>query len=345
MRLRSSIPFFRFLCLSLLVPSLLGVARTSEAQCDPVDGVEFVCGPVSPEDLLAVPDQPWIISAGMEDDGYLYATHARDHQTTVLFPTNENRLQPDEAFAGCVDPRVDAFRPHGLSIRPGQGGQHVLYVVRHGARESIEVFALNVGVGGTVPSVTWTGCIQAPDGVAFNSVAALPDGGLAATNFKQPKGELWEWQADTGWTKVPGSDTGVPNGLVVSPDGRWFYIGGYDTKSVIRLSRGRTPVQMDSVEVGFNVDNIRWSPDGTLLAAGHLAEDQNSFARCWGERRCEGVTSHAARVDPDRLTADEIIRYRSNEHFLFGTVALQVGDEIWLGGVNGSNRIARFPGR
>ncbi len=343
MRLRTSGSFFSLCRVALATLCLLGVALSSQAQCEPFEGVEFVCGPVSPEDLVAVPDEPWVISAGMEDDGYLYATHASEHRTRVLFPTATIQSRPDEDFAGCTDPRIDAFRPHGLSIRPGQGGLHTLYVVRHGARESIEVFDLDVR--GSDPSVAWSGCVEAPEGVAFNSVTALPGGGLAATHFKRPKGELWEWQVGTGWTEVPGSDTGVPNGLVVSPDGRWYYIGGYDSKSVIRLSRGQTPVQMDSVELSFNVDNIRWSPDGSLLAAGHLAEDADSFARCWGERQCDGVTSHAARVDPETLTAEEIIRYPSNEHFLFGTVALQVGDEIWLGSVVGSNRIARFPAR
>ena len=325
----------------LAVFCFLGLARLNEAQCDPVDGVQFVCGPVSPEDLVCRPLLEKKNSAGMENNGYLYATDTRDHRTIVLFPADGIESRPVGAFAGCTNPRVDAFRPHGLSLRAGDGRRHTLYVVRHGARESIEVF--EVDVRGAAPSVTWLGCALAPEGVVFNSVTALPGDGFAATHFSRPTGELWEWQPDTGWIKVPGSDTGVPNGLVVSPDGRWFYIGGYDSKSVIRLSRGQTPVQMSSVEVSFNVDNIRWSPDGSLLAAGHLASDPDSFSRCWGERQCDGVTSHVARVDPDRLTAEEIIRYPSNAYFFLGTVALQVGDEIWLGGVVGSDRIARFP--
>jgi hypothetical protein len=39
----------------------------------------------------------------------------------------------------------------------------------------------------------------------------------------------------------------------------------------------------------------------------------------------------------------EIVRYPSNEYVILGTVGLQVGDEIWLGGIAGSDRIARFP--
>ena len=56
------------------------------------------------------------------------------------------------------------------------------------------------------------------------------------------------------------------------------------------------------------------------------------------------VVDGRLRVWPvERLTAEEIVRYPSNEHFLIGTVGLQVGDEIWLGGIAGADRIVRFP--
>ena len=56
-------------------------ASPSAAQCRPDGDVQFICGPVSPEDLVSVPDSPWVIAAGMEDDGYLYAIlHGIDFQ-------------------------------------------------------------------------------------------------------------------------------------------------------------------------------------------------------------------------------------------------------------------------
>ena len=48
------------------------------------------------------------------------------------------------------------------------------------------------------------------------------------------------------------------------------------------------------------------------------------------------------RVDVNNLTAREIINYPSKPHFLLGTVAIEVGNEVWVGGIAGSNRIARF---
>jgi len=109
------------------------------------------------------------------------------------------------------------------------------------------------------------------------------------------------------------------------------------------LSRGQNPVQRVAVAVGFHIDNVRWAPDGSLLAAGHRGETPEAIFQCLGERACEGVTSRVARIDPDALTAEELVRYPSNDLFILGTVGLQVDDEIWVGGIAGSDRIARFP--
>ena len=195
----------------------------------------------------------------MVDEGHLYLADTRDHTATVLFPTETSRPRHDTAtYGACSGPPTALFRPHGLSLRPGAGKTHTLYVVGHGGREAVEVFQLDVG--GASPIVTWVGCVVAPDMVSLNSVAALPDGGLVATNFQFTGGELWEWHPAAGWAKVPGSETASPNGVVVSPDGRWFYIGGWGSQSLIRLSRGQTSIQKDTVDVGFQIDNVRWGP-------------------------------------------------------------------------------------
>ena len=58
---------------------------------------------------------------------------------------------------------------------------------------------------------------------------------------------------------------------------------------------------------------------------------------------CEGVTSHVARVDTVALTAETIFSYPSNDNLRLGTAAIQVGDELWVGSVGESIRIARAP--
>ena len=99
---------------------------------------------------------------------------------------------------------------------------------------------------------------------------------------------------------------------------------------MIKLSRGQTPPTRDSVNVGFRVDNIRWAPDGTLLAA--------------GQGTAPAQTSNVARVDPKTLKFEELVRYPNNPSFASGTVAIQMGSELWVGSVRG-DRIAIFPAK
>ncbi len=334
MKIRTAIPLFVTCAL------LLGTARPSAAACDPDGEVQFLCGPVSPEDLAPVPQSPWVIVSSMVDEGHLYLADTRDHTAMMLFPTETSRPRHDTAtYGACPGPLMSQFRPHGLYLSPGDSETHTLFVVRHGGRESIEVFELNMR--GSLPALTWVGCAVAPDGLGLNSVVALPEGGFAATSPRT--GDVWEWHTGTGWSRVPGSEDIGPNGLEISRDGQWFYVGGYGSQSLIRLSRGRTPVQKEAVEVGFHIDNVRWGPGETLLAAGHLGKTRAAIGQCLQQLQCEGVTSHVAKVDPVRLTTQEIVRYPSNDLLILGTVAIQVGDEIWVGGVAGGDRIARFP--
>ena len=318
----------------------LGAVGASGQGCEPDGDVQFLCGPVSPEDLAPIPESPWIIVSSMVDEGHLYLADTRDHSSTVVFPISTSRPQHDAvAYGACPGPVSRQFRPHGLYLRPGDDANHTLYVVGHGAREAIEVF--DVDVSGDSPRLTWVGCAVAPDPLGLNSVVALPGGGFAATSPRT--GDIWEWSTDTGWSRVVGSEDIGPNGLEISRDGQWFYVGGYGAKSLIRLSRGQTPVQTDSVEVGFHIDNVRWGPGETLFAAGHLGPTREAIGECFREQQCDGVVSRVAQIDLGSFTAEQLVRYPSNDLLILGTVAIQVGDEIWVGGVAGSDRIARFP--
>jgi sugar lactone lactonase YvrE len=127
-----------------------------------------------------------------------------------------------------------------------------------------------------------------------------------------------------------------PNGLVSSADGGWFYVGGWSDRALIRVSRGKTPVQIDHIPVGFNVDNVRWGTDGRVIAAGHIS-------RCPDENPCELSAARVAKVSPDSLSVEQLVDYDGNDFFELGTVAIDADDEIWIGGIYGSFGIARFP--
>ncbi|MEX0901642.1 MAG: hypothetical protein WDZ76_02760 [Pseudohongiellaceae bacterium] len=327
--------------LLLLCSSLASAGALAAEACEPDGNVRFVCGVENPEDLIAIPGTPWVIASGRVSavDGFIYAVDTRDHSSTVLFPGAGSATAHDTAnYSDCPGPA--RFQPHGVALRDGGDNRFTLFVVGHGEREAIEVFSLDAS--GAPPEFTWVGCIMAPEGTRLNSVTALPDDAIAATNFNTSGGELWEWDAASGWAEVPGSSMPGPNGLVSSPDGRWFYIGGWTEEALIRLSRGQNPVQKDTVGVGFHIDNVRWAADGTLLVGGQYGGPRANIGGCLNGGACADVSSRAAKVHPDSLQVQQLVDYPSNDYLPFGTVAIQVGEEIWLGGIAGGDRIARF---
>lgn len=324
----------------LVLPGSGAPAAAQEPDCAPDGDVQFLCGPVSPEDFAPVPDSPWVIVASMVDEGHVYAVDTRDLSATVIFPTAASGARHDTAtYGACPGPVTPQIRPHGLNLRVDDGGRHTLYVVGHGAREAIEVFELDATDG--LPALTWVGCAVAPEPLVLNSVVALPEGGFTATS--PATRDIWEWQSGAGWSRVPGSEEIGPNGIELSRDGEWYYVGGYGAQSLIRLSRNRTPPELHPIPVGFHIDNVRWGAGNTLLAAGHIGPTRSAIGACIREDECEGVSSRVSRIDLDDLTAEEIVNYPSNALLILGTAAIQVGDEIWVGQVAEGDRIARFP--
>src|SRR5207253_1753445 len=139
----------------------------------------------------------------------------------------------------------------GLNLRPGANGVHTVYMVHHGFRESVEVFELDAKP--KMPTLTWVGCVVAPENTGLNSVSPVPAGGFAVTNLARRggagrgrsitdggnTGEVWEWNPKDGWKIVPGSESPTPNGIEVSKDGKWVYVNLWAAQKVMRLSRGQ----------------------------------------------------------------------------------------------------------
>ena len=263
-----------------------GAGAPATAPCNPVGTVRFVCDQRAPEDLVALPGSQWIVASAFAGTGGINLINVRDHTTTLAFPTATSQERLDaKTYKGCPGPPDAAdkakFATHGLAVREGRNSIHTLYAVHHGARESIEVF--EVDARAKTPSLTWVGCAVVPDPIGLNSVVALPGGGFIATDFLargidaasrgkmlagENNGALWEWQTATGWKMIPGSEAAGANGLEISKDGKWLYVAAWGSQSFFRMSRGQTPPKRDTIPLGFRVDNIRWAPDGSILAAG-----------------------------------------------------------------------------
>jgi len=325
----------------------LGLAGQQAQGCSPEGNVQFLCGQQAPEDLVVVPGSEWVVAGAYSGTGGIMLINTRDRVSTRAYPAAsvEERLDA-RVYDTCPGPPDAAakakFVTHGLYLSAGQNSVHRLYVVHHGSRESVEVF--EVDARGARPSLTWIGCAVAPDPIGLNSVRGLADGGFIATNFLprggdpglrqklnegEANGELWEWHTGRGWSVVSGSQASGANGLEISADGRWLYVAAWGSQSFFRLSRGETPPTREEVPLGFRVDNVRWASDGMLLAAGQggVPPMQESIV---------------VKINPETLAVQEIIRRPNTEAFAAGTVAVEVGNDYWVGSYRG-DRIAIFP--
>jgi hypothetical protein len=338
----------------------VGMPVPRAAGCDPVGDIRFVCGQAGPEDLVAVPGSAWLIASAYGAEGGINLIDTKAASSMRLFPsaTATERLDP-KTYDSCPGPLQgtdrETFRTHGLYLKPGRN-VHTLYAVHHGLRESVEVFELDARQ--KQPVVTWIGCAVAPDPIGLNAVVALPEGGFAASNFDprppagarggftpallegRTNGELWEWHTGRGWAKVPGSEAAGANGLEISKDGKWYYVAEWGNRSFMRLSRGQTPAKRDEIPLGFRVDNVRWAPDGSLFVAGQGGADAGRGRGAGGNPPV--ITSVVGKVDPKTMKYQEIVNYPTSEAVSFATVAVQVGDELWVGSSRG-DRIARYP--
>jgi hypothetical protein len=333
--------------LAIAFAGALALSAQAPATCPAAGDVQFICGQQAPEDLVVLPGSQWVLASSFGGSGGIYLIRVRDRASSVAYPGATPRERLDaKVYSTCPGPPDAAakakFTTHGLSIQAGNNSVHRLYVVAHGSRESVEVF--EVDARPQTPLLTWIGCVVAPEPVGLNSVRGLPDGGFVATNFLargidavarqtmmngDKNGELWDWHTGTGWTKVPGSEAAGANGLEISNDGRWFYVAAWGSQSFFRLSRGQAAVKRDEVPLGFRVDNIRWASDGSILAA--------------GQGGAPGAqASIVVRINPETLAVREVARHANSDAFGAGTVAVEVGNQFWVGSFRG-DRIAVFP--
>jgi hypothetical protein len=331
-----------------LVPSLSAQAPPPppppSTACAAVAGLQVVCNQQGPEDLILLPGGQWVIAGAYAGAGGVRLIDVRSRSSVIAYPSTSAANRPDtKTYPGCPSPpgaNGTVFTTHGLYLQEGRAGVHKLFVVGHGARESIEVF--DVDTRSTTPTFTWTGCAIAPDPIGLNSVRALPDGGFIATNFLsrggtpaareqlmagQRNGELWEWHTVSGWQKVPGSEASGANGIEISNDGRWYYVAAWGSQSFFRLSRGQATPVRNEIPLGFRVDNIHWARNGKLLAAGQAADG-----------------SVVVEIDPAAMTTRQVARRSNDASFTGGTVAVEVGDQLWIGSFQG-DRIAVLPAR
>jgi hypothetical protein len=313
------------------------------AACTAIGDVQFICGQNGPEDLVVVPGGQWVVASSYGGAGGVMLIRVSDHMSSVAYPGAAPKERLDaKTYKTCPGPPDAAFKAkfltHGLYLQEGRNSVHKVYAVVHGGREAVEVFELDAKP--QTPTLTWIGCAVAPDPIGLNSVRALPGDGFIATNFLprgtqmgsiqkgEKNGELWEWHTASGWQKVPGSEASGANGIEMSEDGKTLYVAAWGSQSFFRLSRGGAKPDRQEVPLGFRVDNIRWARDGSILAAG-----QGGTAPAF--------TTQIVKIDPKTLKVQEVLNKPAVGPFNAGTVAVEVGNQYWVGSFRG-DRIAIF---
>ena len=341
----------------ILLVSACGGGQPPIADCEAGFGMTPDCRFQNPEDLVVTPGGDRLIVSQMgQMDGSRpgnLALYQPGGDIDVLFPgggIDDDRSWGD---ASCPPPDLEAFSPHGLDLVQRQDGRWMLLVVNHGGRESIEFFEVLGGREQT--SLGWRGCAEGPENVAFNDVAARPDGGFYVTHMfpldaqttsmlkgamlGSDTGHVYEWQPAVGWSVVPGSEGPFPNGIALAADGQSLYVNMYLAGEVrkLDLASGETV----AVYSGGSPDNSTWASDGRLLVATHtggLSDGMN----CQGlETGSCAMAFSIVSLDPEDLSARAVV---SHEGPPMGaaTVALEHEGRLYLGTYAG-DRITVLP--
>ena len=339
------------LSLSLLLLPLAVFAQPGSQQpkmldCGQQGDAEIICGTRAPEDLELTPDGKYLIVAnyGKGDDAPIDLFEIATRKFTDM-PLSA-AVKSNWGVAACKESLGDKVSPHGLSLSRRTSGEWQLYVVNHNQRESMEMYELLPA--GNSWKLEWRGCVLTDQ--PYNDVAALPDGGFVATRPQAiqtegqdlfagaPSGNVGRWSAAGGETVLPGSDYGYPNGVLVSADGHYAYVTGWTTRDFHKYDL-IAKKEVAKVAFTFMPDNLTWTAEGKILAAGIMgvagtcpATSSNPCIQGFG----------VAEIDP--VTMKVTMVYDSKGKALINgvSVATQAGKYIYVGSFQGT-RLVKLP--
>lgn len=334
-----------FLALPFTIQAQPGANRPDLLACGQQGDVEIICGTRAPEDFEVTPDGRYLIIAnfGQGNDApldlYELATQAFTEINVSAEPLS------DWGEASCTESIGSQVSPHGLSLSKRSDGKWQFYVVNHNVRESMEMYELLPE--GDSWKLVWRGCLLAEK--PYNDVSTSPDGSFVATRPQaiqaegenifdgRPTGNVVRWNATDGETVLPGSEYGYPNGVLVSRDGRFAYISGWTTRSFHKYDLSRKQeVAMASLD--FMPDNLTWTPEGKILAAGIKGVAGN----------CPQESSHpciqgfkVVEIDPQTMSVTSVFDSAGRALINGTSVAVEVNGAVYVGSFQGS-RMVKF---
>jgi hypothetical protein len=320
----------------------------ASSDCGSEQGLIYLCGLVSPEDIVNVGSTGLVLASGHRAPGRMYLIDPVAGTQSELLQGADFRLQHDtNAYPDCPGAlNREAVDVHGLSLAETSPRRFSIYTTSHGDREAIEIYDLDLR--GAVPILTWKGCVLLQQDGYFNAVAQLADGGFVATRMRDANarmdeivpgsitGRVFEWHPAGQLQPLPGTELSLPNGIDVSADGRYLFATATFTQELVRFDRHATPIGKRAVSLPMLPDNVHWDGNGKLLIAGPNPVDP---AACVGGRCASGWT--VVEVDPETLVVSRLGGADRSAAMQRASAAIRVGNEIWVGSTQ--DRIARFP--
>ncbi|NLU95693.1 SMP-30/gluconolactonase/LRE family protein [Chitinophaga sp. Ak27] len=243
------------------------------------------------------------------------------------------------------------FRPHGINCLQTGINQYRLFVINHGSKETIEVF--DIDLRSQDLQITWSKSIGLPTTVWANGIVVSPDETVFVTSMYdpadkkfidefekgEPTGQVWKWTSTQGWQTLNDKLLSGSNGIEISRDGQILYVSEWAKRRLWKFSLNKAVVD-SYIQLDFLTDNLRWTEKGNLLLTGQKANPAILFKAHSLQHLVGGNQFSVAEINPVTFTANYLIDGGSRD-FGWGTVAIAVGDEIWVGS-SLTNKIACY---
>jgi|WetSurMetagenome_2_1015567.scaffolds.fasta_scaffold103889_2 hypothetical protein len=313
----------------------------SSDNCQPVDGMTFICGLKNPEDLVRLGKTSWVLASSFQmlnergkEAGAILYIDIRTHNYAPLFPSGAAGIDWLKSIYPDYSNPPEKFSSHGMDVREIGDGVFRLYAVNHGNRESVEI--IDVDTRGDVPVATWRGAVLSPKSIVPNGVAGLPDDAMAISGSG-----VAVWHPGKGWHEYK-NVLARTNGIVASMDGEYLYVNSSEAGTVnVFPVDGEMSEYKVLFDGDFHADNVRWGEGGFLYNAGPSEKEQtitealktSVWKLGWGVSRINTATGKSELLMEHKAIPD-----------VFGgaTTALEVGNTLWLGTFHG-DRIAIIP--
>lgn len=338
------------------------------SDCQSRDGMQPVCTFHNPEDIELLPDRKTLLISQMglsmahADQGSLVFFNTQTQTVTPAFPVDNqpSSSAPDAdnnwGASDCPGNPGSAIAPHGIALRQRDDNRWQVAAVNHGGRESIELFELFTDGNG--PRLEWRGCVVPQAGTYFNDVALMRNGGFVASHMFDKHashllgmntamlkamlgadtGYVLEWQPASGFRVLEESHGAMINGVEVSADDQQVFANVYFGDEIRKLDR-ISGKQLASATV-TRADNLAWDDQGRLLVVAHGGDllQQNE---CIGHPGSNCVLPYSiVRIDPKTMHS-EVLLTHAGAPMGAGTVARQVGDDLYIGSFSG-DRIVKL---